>query len=54
MTKQEKIEWTKNAGNEELLNQWFEFRSHNDYGVNNEDIEITLDEILKRMKFGKG
>ena len=49
MTLQEKMNWIQNAGNQELLNQWFTFRSTNSYGVNNDDIQLVEAEILKRM-----
>ena len=49
MTKQQKIEWVKNAGNEELLEQLISFRATNSFGRHDEDIKIVKDEILARM-----
>ena len=50
MTLQEKMNWIQKAGNMELLNQWFNFRAGNAYGVNNDDIQLVEKEILKRME----
>ena len=49
MTRQQKIEWTKNASNEELLEQLITFRAENRFGKLNDDIKIVKDEILARM-----
>ena len=49
MTKQQKIEWTKNASNEELLEQLISFRATNRFGIHDEDIAIVKGEILERM-----
>lgn len=49
MTKQQKIEWVKNAGNEELLEQLISFRATNSFGRYDEDIKIVKDEIIARM-----
>ena len=49
MTRQQKIEWTKNASNEELLEQLITFRAENRFGKLDDDIKIVKDEILARM-----
>lgn len=50
MTREAKIEWLKNASNEELLRQLISFEAANSYGKYDEDIELTKSEILRRMK----
>lgn len=49
MTKEQKTEWLKNASNETLLKQLVSLEAGNKFGCNNEDIELTRNEILKRM-----
>lgn len=49
MTIEEKKAWLQNASNEELLNQLRSLEAGNSYGRNNEDIELTRAEILRRM-----
>ena len=49
MTRQQKIEWTKNASNEELLEELITFRAENRFGKLDDDIKIVKDEILARM-----
>lgn len=49
MTREEKQNWLNKATNEELLRQLVSFEKYNEYGKNDEDIELTRAEILKRM-----
>lgn len=53
MTRQQKIEWTKNASNEELLEQLITFRAENRFGKLDDDIAIVKGEILARMSHGE-
>jgi hypothetical protein len=50
MTREQKIAWLENASNEELLKQLLSLETSNKFGCNNEDIELTRNEILKRMR----
>ena len=50
MTREEKINWLKNATDEQLLKQYLSLNAGNRYGEFNEDIDLTEAEILKRMK----
>ncbi|MCR4671948.1 MAG: hypothetical protein K5637_01755 [Lachnospiraceae bacterium] len=49
MTKEDKIHWLEEAPHEELLRQLISLESGNSYGCNDEDIQLTKAEILKRM-----
>lgn len=50
LTREQKINWLRNASNEELLRQLVSLERNNNYGVNNEDIILTRTEILNRME----
>ena len=53
MTREQKIEWLRNASNEELLKQLISFEGGNRFGKYDEDIELTKAEILHRMETGR-
>lgn len=50
MTREQKLEWLKNAGNEVLLRQLVNLNAGNSFGKYDEDIELTQNEILRRME----
>ena len=49
MTREDKMKWLANATPDELLRQYVSLIDSNRYGVNSEDIQITHDEIVRRM-----
>lgn len=49
MTREQKIEWLRNATDKELLRQLVSFEMGNKYGCYDEDIDLTENEILRRM-----
>ena len=53
MTQDQKQEWLRNATADELLRQYAEFHRTNEYGRNDADLELTKDEILRRMNGGQ-
>ena len=52
LNKEQKIEWLRNASNDELLKQLISFEGGNHFGKYDEDIELTKAEILHRMEGG--
>ena len=49
MTRKQKIEWLAKATADELLKQYVDLVNTDRFGCNAEDIELTHDEIIRRM-----
>ena len=49
MTIEKKLDWLSNARDEDLLRQLISLSATDRYGCNAEDIELTRNEILRRM-----
>lgn len=47
----EKKQWLKSASKEELLDQLLSFINTNKFGVNDEDIRLTKEELFSRMTY---